>query len=79
MSERERDTPAEPTTRTLLDAWFAGLEATVKTGFQLQTASLDAGRALFEHWEAAVEQSQEAVLDVLHARLHPVTHPKTAQ
>jgi hypothetical protein len=75
----ERDTPAQPTTRKLLDAWFAGLEATVKTGFQLQAASLDAGRALFEHWEAAVEQSQQAVLDVLQARLHPATHAESAQ
>ena len=79
MSARDTPTQPQPTTRKLLDVWFAGLEATVKTGFQLQTASIDAGRALFEHWEAAVEQSQQAVLDVRQARLHPATRAESAQ
>jgi hypothetical protein len=46
------------------------LEATLKGVFDLQNASFAATRSLLEHWEAAVEQTQEALLESLQSRLH---------
>jgi len=51
------------------------LEATLKGIFDLQNASFAATRSLLEHWEAAVEQTQEALLDSLQSRLHAPTRP----
>ena len=49
------------------------LEASLKGLFDLQNASFAATRSLLEHWEAAVEQTQEAFLDSLQSRLHTPT------
>ena len=51
------------------------LEATLKGIFDLQIASFAATRSLLEHWEAAVEQTHEALLDSLQSRLRTPTRP----
>ena len=76
MSNHQPSAPA----RQLTDAWIAGVEAALQTTFQLQNASLIAGRSLLEHWETALEQGQQAVLDAVHQRLRPTTRlSETAQ
>ncbi len=61
----------QTTTRRLADAWIVGFEAALQSAFDLQNATLVAGRSLLEHWETAVEQGQQAVLDAVHHRLRP--------
>jgi hypothetical protein len=71
----------QTTTHRLADAWVLGFEAALQSAFQVQNASLVAGRSLLEQWETAVEQGQQAVLDAVRHRLRPPTtrSPETAQ
>jgi hypothetical protein len=60
--------------RKLIAAWVGAAEASLRATFQVQSASLVAGRSLFEQWEAALDLGQQAVLDALHARRPSASH-----
>jgi hypothetical protein len=59
--------------RKLFNAWVTGAEATLKATFELQNASLAAGRSLLQQWDCVAQQAQEATLDAFHAQARPAT------
>ena len=80
LKEASHVSEHQSTTRRLADVWIVGFEAALQSAFQVQNASLLAGRSLLEHWESAVEQGQQAVLDAVRRRLDTATRQsETAQ
>ena len=71
MSDHDSRSDSSPRTRKFSDNWLTATEASLKAVFQMQNASLLAGRSLVENWQAALVQSQDAVLEALQAWTRP--------